>query len=414
MAQPEVVVSVSEFIELVNQTLEFAYTNVVVEGEVTGFSIKQDKWVHFTLKDEDSSINCFMTTWGLKTPIEDGMRLKVMGVPKVTNWGRFSLTVRAYELAGEGALQKAFELLKAKLDAEGLFEPSRKRLLPDYPQTIGLITSTDSEAYKDFCKILNERWGGVTVDVAHVQVQGLPAPDQIVAAINYFNQLAVPPDVLVVIRGGGSLEDLQAFNTETVTRALASSRTPTIVGVGHEGDVSLADLVADVRAATPTDAARKVVPNKQEVISSIYHLQQRTNVALKQAISDIDYQLQEATTRLERFIRLPADRVLNLQSRLQHGLLRLEHQLSRDLQLVTQNQQTLENSLKYQLQNQVQSFNSLLRALRNLDPQRVLARGYAIARKAGKVIKTKNDVEAGDLLMLQLAKDQLTIEVKDV
>ncbi|HSH31858.1 MAG TPA: exodeoxyribonuclease VII large subunit, partial [Candidatus Saccharimonadales bacterium] len=230
---PEII-SVKEFIAILNETLAFAYPLVTVEGEVSGFKVNQGKWVFFDLKDEEATLGCFMPLYQLKVPLEDGMKVRVGGTPKLTKWGKFSFTARTVELAGEGELRRAFEILRAKLEQEGLFAPQRKRALPPFPATIGLITSAQSAAYHDFTKILQARWGGVTVKVADVQVQGAPAPDQIVMAIDYFNQLPLPVEVVVLIRGGGSLEDLQAFNTESVARAVAASRTPMVVGVGHE------------------------------------------------------------------------------------------------------------------------------------------------------------------------------------
>src|SRR5690606_24238390 len=158
---------------------------------------------------------------------------------------------------------------------EGLFAPERKRPIPEMPNTIGVISSQDAAGYQDFIRILEDRWGGVTVKLAHVQVQGEQAPAQIERALEYFNSLSEPADVLVMIRGGGSLEDLWAFNTEPVVRAVAGSRTPIVVGVGHEQDESLADLAADVRAATPTHAAQLVVPDKQALIRQLTHTRER-------------------------------------------------------------------------------------------------------------------------------------------
>ena len=248
--------SVSDFVALVNQTLEFAYPSVMVIGEVAEFRVSQGKWVTFKLKDAESVIDCFMVAYQLRAPIENGMKVRIVASPKLNGkWGKFSLTVRQVAPIGEGAIKKSFELLKAKLAAEGLFSPERKRALPRIPHRVAVITSTESAAYADFCKIINERWGGLTVLVAHTQVQGAPAADQIIQAIRFFNSYEELPEVLVIIRGGGSAEDLMTFNDEQLAREIARSRIPTLVGVGHEVDHTLADMVADVRAATPTNAA---------------------------------------------------------------------------------------------------------------------------------------------------------------
>ena len=247
--------SVSDFIALTNQTLEFAYPSIEVEGEVASFKVNQGKFVFFDLKDSGGSVGCFMMAWQLRVPIEDGMKVAVTATPKLTPWGKFSLTVRAVRPSGEGSLKKSFELLKVKLEKEGLFASERKRALPEVPQYIAVISSTQAAGYADFVKILGDRWGGMRVDVAQVQVQGADAPDQMIRALRYFNSQETVPQVIVIIRGGGSADDLSAFNDELLVREIATSRVPTLVGVGHEVDTSLADLAADVRAAEAKGAS---------------------------------------------------------------------------------------------------------------------------------------------------------------
>lgn len=261
---------VSDFVASVNQTLEYTYVAIAVEGEVANFKVSQGKWVFFDLKDNTSSIGCFMSLFQLRTPIEDGMKIVVRATPKLTTWGKFSLTVQSVRPSGEGSIKKSFLLLKKKLEQEGLFAQDRKRPLPTVPRHVAVISSIQAAGYADFIKILNERWGGLTVDVAHVQVQGTDAPEQIIQAITYFNAKEPLPDVLVVIRGGGSADDLAVFNDEPLVRAIATSRIPTLVGVGHEIDVTLADMAADVRAATPSNAAQILVPDKCELIGELH------------------------------------------------------------------------------------------------------------------------------------------------
>ena len=251
--------SVSEFVDLCNMTLETAYAGVLVEGEVASFKVNQDKWVFFDLKDEECSVGCFMPLFQLRMPLEDGMKVMVKAVPKLTKWGRFSLTVKQIVPVGEGNLKKSFELLKKKLDNEGLFDPSKKRELPEDLAEIGVISSTQAAGYADFCKILNARWGGIKVQVAHTQVQGMDAADQIISALKYFNEKA-EVQVIAIIRGGGSADDLAVFNDEALVREIAGSRIPIITGIGHEIDESLADLAADVVASTPTNAAEILTP----------------------------------------------------------------------------------------------------------------------------------------------------------
>lgn len=263
-----VVVSVSDAIALFNQTLDYAYPSIAIEGEVASFKVNQGKYVFFDIKDSEGTLNCFMMLFSLRVPIEDGMRVRLTATPKLTTWGRFSLTVRSIRPVGEGSLKKSFELLKAKLDKEGLFAHERKRILPALPQRIAIISSTQAAGYQDFIKIINQRWGGLDIQTAHVQVQGEAAAEQIRRAIKYFNEQAQLPDVLVIVRGGGSADDLAAFNDEPLVREMAASRVPVLTGIGHEIDITLADLVADKRAATPSHAAEILVPSREELIRS--------------------------------------------------------------------------------------------------------------------------------------------------
>lgn len=329
--------SVSDFIAVTNQTLEYAYPSVQIEGEVASFKVNQNKFIFFDIKDAGGSISCFMTVWQMRVPIEDGMKVIVTATPKLTQWGKFSLTIKAVRPSGEGALKKSFEILKAKLDQEGLFAPERKRALPAVPAHIAVISSTGAAGYADFIKILGDRWGGVKIDVAQVQVQGADSPDQIIRALQYFNSRDQLPEVIVIIRGGGSADDLSGFNDEQLVRAIASSRVPTIVGVGHETDESLADLAADVRAATPSNAAQILVPDRAEVVRSV---QYRIQSVLPRILQAIEQQKQYISASLEKAVWAT-----------EAGHTRAVDQLDR-----------------------------LRRVLAQLDPSVVLQRGYALIR----------------------------------
>lgn len=252
----------SEFIAYVNQTLEYAYSSVTIVGEVSEFKVNQGKWVFFNVKDEETSVPCFMTLWGLSQPIEDGMKVVVRGVPKITKWGKFSFTVSKVAPVGKGSLKKAFEMLKKKMADEGLFDLTRKRSLPEDLSKIGVISSTQAAGYADFIKIINARWGGLKVLTAHTQVQGLDAPEQIIRALKYFNE-KTDVQAIVLIRGGGSADDLSCFNDETLVRAIAASKIPVVCGIGHEVDESLCDLACDVRASTPSNAAELITRDRK-------------------------------------------------------------------------------------------------------------------------------------------------------
>ena len=278
----------TDLIAVINQTLEYAYSSVTVVGEVSEFKVNQGKWVFFNIKDEETSIPCFMTLWSLGQPIEDGMKVVVRGVPKLTKWGKFSFTVSKIAPVGEGSLKKAFEMLKKKLAQEGLFDVSRKRSLPEDIAKIGVISSTDAAGYKDFIKIINARWGGMKVLTAHTQVQGLDAPEQMIRALKYFNEWT-DVDVVVLIRGGGSKDDLSCFNDEALVRAVAASKIPVVCGVGHEIDESLCDLACDVRASTPSNAAELLTRDRkgEKILEKIRMVKQRINLEIRNLESDV-------------------------------------------------------------------------------------------------------------------------------
>lgn len=357
--------SVSEFIDRINGLV--GGDICVIEGEISGFSISQGKWVFFDLKDEkvESKVGCFMVAFRLKVPLEDGMRVRVIGTPKIyEKSGQFRITVEAVELVGEGALRRAFELLKKKLAQEGLFAPERKRAIPRFPGTIGVIASRESAAYGDFMRVLGNRWGGVNVALSHVQVQGERAVSGISGAFKYFNTTKIKPDVLVLIRGGGSLEDLQAFNSEEVARAIFSSKIPVVVGVGHERDETIADYVADIRASTPSNAAERVSPERREIA---YALSSMTGIFVK-SIGEV---ISEKKNILTSFAGI-------LQSYIKENLARVE---------------------------------SLFNVLKSLSPVAVLKRGYAIVRSGDMILKTAAQVSIGDSIDVQLSKGIITGKV---
>lgn len=257
----EPILSPTDFVAVFNQSLEMMYPMVTIVGELAHFKVSKGRWVYFDLIDENASVKFFGTVASLPGPLEDGLNLEVSGLPRLhPNFG-FSINVMAIRVVGDGSIAKANKLLQKKLSDEGLFDPLRKRSLPYPPETVGLITSLESAAYADFLKIINHRWPTLNVKVEDVLVQGKDAPNQIVKALDAFNQMAEPPEVIAIIRGGGSQDDLAAFSTEQVVRSIAASRVPTIAGIGHESDISLAELAADKRASTPSNAAELLVPN---------------------------------------------------------------------------------------------------------------------------------------------------------
>ncbi|MEO8104793.1 MAG: exodeoxyribonuclease VII large subunit [Candidatus Saccharibacteria bacterium] len=367
----ELIVSVSEFVALLNQTLDFAYPSLVITGELANMRVSKNRWVYFDLKDAEASVKFFGTVYQLPGPLENGMLLKVRGSPHLHPLYGFSVTAQNIQPSGEGTIRRAAELLKLKLTAEGLFAPERKRSISYPPRRIGLITSRQSAAYADFIKILTARWQGIDIELVDVQVQGEPAVGQIVAAIDQFNSQAEPPDVLVLIRGGGSVDDLAAFSSEQVTRAVAGSRVPTTVAIGHEIDLSLAELAADRRASTPSNAAELLVPDRTTVLIQL------------------------------------ADNVIQLGRHAQSAFTEAYQQIvDYKTELSFQTDQLLENeSLR------VQGQQLLLGAL---SPTAILRRGYAIIRSGGKLVRRVADLNAGAIVDVQLADGAASANISKI
>jgi len=368
MNQP-IIYSVTDFVAVFNQTINHVYPNVIIEGELSSFRVSKNRWVYFDLKDQTSNVKFFGSVFQLPGPLEDGMLIRVTGTPQLhPNYG-FSINIQAIALAGEGTIKKASQLLEARLVKEGLFDPERKRVLPYPPEHIGLIASGESAAFSDFLKVLNARWGGLTISHYDVQVQGEDAIGQVKAAIEYFNAHHLPPEVLVITRGGGSLEDLQAFSSEPVVRSVAASRIPTLLAIGHERDVSLAERAADVHASTPSNAAELLVPDRRDQMA----------------------QLDSWQTGLRRQL---ADRI-NFQSR----------QLD-DLQA------GLRQRLLAGLSTRRQYLDNVRLTLEQINPKRVLKRGYVVVRRGGVTVQSAISLKSNDKVTLEFHDGQRQAEVQ--
>lgn len=353
---------VSDFLAIVNQSLDMAFGAVEIEGEVSSFKINHQKFIFFDLKDNEGSVSCFMTVWQLRTPIEDGMKVVVRAAPKVTQWGKFSLTVSEIRPLGAGSIKKSQDLLRQKLDKEGLFDGKRKRQLPDIPENIAVISSTGAAGYADFMKIASERFGGINFRVANVQVQGIDAPAQIVRAIEYFNQQPDLPEVIVIVRGGGSKDDLAAFNDEPLVRAIVASRIPILTGIGHETDESLSDLAADVTAVTPTNAAQILLPDRQDIIEDMSRSLGRAKDAIVDEIEVLHRKIDDLMSNGMDFTSSSIESLIN----------RLDH--LRDL-LISRN------------------------------PQLILERGYALVR---------GEIKIGSDLIVETRDNKIRAEIKEI
>ena len=377
-------VTPTDLIGMINQTLEYAYSSVMVTGEVSSFKVNQGKWVFFDLKDEESSVSCFMPVWDLRVPLEDGMKVVARAVPKLTKWGKFSLTVNAVKPVGEGSLKKAYEMLKKKLAGEGLFDPSKKRELPEDLTKLGVISSRQAAGYADFIKIINARWGGMKVTVAHTQVQGMDAPDQIIRALKYFNERG-NVQAIAILRGGGSADDLSCFNDERLVREIAASKIPVITGIGHEVDESLADLVADVRASTPSNAAEMLTPDRKQEVIKVEKMMQRMSQTVSQ--------------RIEQYRDGNREKI--------NGV--LQGVMNRYVEPTSKANKDKVEDMRHQLNERwrttLSDLKQKIRLLDALNPEKVLSQGYAIL--AGKI-------SPGELINITTHKNTIKAEIKEI
>jgi exodeoxyribonuclease VII large subunit len=370
--QSKLVFTPTDFVAITNQVFETAFGFSYIEGELANFRISKNKWLYFDIKDATSKVSCFGSVYAMPGPLEEGMTVVVGGRATMHPQFGFNFTIQSIAPSGQGSIKKAFDLLKAKLTAEGLFEEARKRSVPYPPNNIALVTSLESAAYADFIKVLSHRWPFANLAVYDSLVQGDQAPTQLVNAINNANANEVLADVLVITRGGGSADDLSAFNDERVVRAVASSRIPTVVAIGHEVDESLAELASDKRASTPSNAAELLVPDRQAEARQILGLKPRLSSSFKTII----------TSNLEN------------------------------------NQRSLENIKSI--------FNAKLRTaqaeldlskhrLKLLNPRSVLKKGYSVVRQTGgAVVKNSKSLNVGQNIELIFYQGSAKAEVKEI
>ena len=381
------VVPVSSLVLLLQELVEENFVDVLVQGELANFSRPASGHSYFTLKDQKSQLRCAMFRphlRALRFEPENGMEVICRGrVSIYPQRGELQLIVEGIEPVGVGGLQLAFQQLQEKLEKEGLFRVERKRPLPAYPQTVGIVTSATGAAIHDILNVLRRRSAGVKILLRPVRVQGTGAAEEIAEAIADLNADG-RAEVLIVGRGGGSREDLWAFNEELVARAIADSRLPVISAVGHEVDMSIADLVADLRAPTPSAAAELVVQNRLDLERHLDQLEQRLAQQVRNRLELLQVRLQG----LQRRLKSPEERIRIQQLELQRLGLRLRQSLQR---LIFEKSQQL---------------NNLSGRLDALSPLKVLGRGYSIARlvKTGAILRDSTQVQDGDQIGLQLAK----------
>lgn len=434
--------SVSALNQQVRMLLETRFDGLWIDGEISNFKHYPSGHMYFSLKDRQAQIRAVMFAGRNRyltfTP-KDGMQVLLKAKASLyEDRGDYQLLVDYMEEAGDGALKRAFEILKQKLASEGLFDQSRKKVPPALPHCIGLVTSSKGAAVHDILTTLARRFPAIPVIIYPAQVQGAQAPQEIAKAIQLAN-LRGECDVLIVGRGGGSLEDLQAFNTEIVARAIYSSIIPVISAVGHEVDVTIADFVADIRAATPTAAAELVSPDRQVLFYTFKEIEKK----LKKHLFALIQQKMQEVDWLSRQLKHPKQRLDDYQSQLQQlqKLLfqAIQHRLLKQTQLLTAQQTKLEQQsplriitiyqhrlaflcekMKQALQNRVQQDgNTLSIAAARLDsmsPLKTLDRGYSILFQAerNEVIHSIKGLKKGDKIKAQVSDGTISCEILDI
>ena len=389
------VFSPSQLVRLARDLLEDTFPLIWVEGEISNFSRPASGHAYFSLKDAQAQVRCAMfrprSTY-LRFKPADGMR--VLARARVSLYearGEFQLIVEHLEEAGEGALLRAFAELKARLAAEGLFDAAAKRAIPKLPRHIGIVTSPTGAAVHDVLSVLARRFPLANVEVLPVPVQGKDAPAAIAAMLGAASK-ARRHDVLLLTRGGGSLEDLWAFNDETVARAIRACRIPVVAAIGHEIDFTIADFAADLRAPTPSAAAELLVPDAREIRRALDHVRARLDQWIRHRLHALAQRGDHALARLRarhprQRLRLGSERLAHLHARLQR--LHPAGALERRADVLRRGIERLRTQLAYRLQARELHLSELARALNAVSPLATLQRGYAILvdRDSGRIVR---------------------------
>lgn len=396
--QPDNILTVSELTGYLRQVLERdeVLQDLWVSGEISNFARPSSGHLYFTLKDSSASVRCVMwrnAAARLNFSPREGIAVEAhggMGVYEVS--GQVQLYVDTMRPAGEGTLYREFLRLKALLEAEGLFDPERKRIIPKRPQIIGIVTSPTGAALQDMLNTIRRRFPVAEVVLSPTAVQGMDAPSGIVTALERVNRV-VQPDVILIGRGGGSIEDLWAFNDEAVVRSVAASKAPVISGVGHETDFTLTDFAADLRAPTPTAAAELATPDRVELLGTIMEIANRQGKQVSELISDLKWTQQQVKNALDHLS--PAHAIDIYRQRVDEMSYRLAGVV----------QHTLERK-NFHLQN-------LQQTLESLNPIAVLNRGYAIvtSEKDGWLVKDVRQLNIDDLIHIRVSRGNMNARI---
>ena len=436
--------SVQQLNREVKELLQQNFPLIWVEGEISNLARPASGHIYFSLKDEFAQVRCTMfrnANRKLLFQPEDGMQVLVrtrVGVYEPR--GEYQLNVEYMEEGGIGLLQRKFEALKQKLSHEGLFDQNNKFALPIYPKTLGVITSVSGAVLRDILSVLKRRYPLLEVRVYTVQVQGNQSADSIVHAIQAINQQN-PCDVIILARGGGSIEDLWSFNEESVARAIYASKIPLVTGIGHEVDFTIADFVADVRAPTPSAAAELIVPHQRELNETLDQHSNTLIYLIQGKLSDFHQSIDWLTQKLkllhpEQIISRNNESLTNLNRRIlsamqlkisfQHNTLnkllsRFENQSPKaQIQTATITLANLQNTLgriiKAQINQKTQQLATLSRTLDVVSPLGTLNRGYAIVTKSqnDQILRVATDVAKGEKIMIRLAKGRLSARIDEI
>lgn len=429
--------TVSELTQGMRVVLGDHFTNIWLIGEISGTRVPSSGHFYFTLKDEDAQIQCVcykMTARYMRFKPQDGMAVFARGRVDVYDArGQVQFIVESMEPQGFGALQLAFEQLKKKLELEGLFAAERKRPLPAFPQRIGIVTSPSGAVIQDFLQILDRRCPGRHIRLYPAQVQGEGASDQIAAGIDYFSASGWA-EVVVVARGGGSLEDLWAFNEERVARAIARSSAPVVSAVGHETDFTIADFVADLRAPTPSAAAEMVSASQASLLNRLDSCDSKLKQATRLTLALLSRRLHAATVdsaRLHRTLGRRLQRIDDLNYRLREEMRKSIDRRKRLLETFSLRLQRRDVRLQFgEIRRRLLSAETRLRERMRLDlsarqrrlapleahltqlsPLKILERGYAIVQSGEKIVKSPADAPPGSAIRVRLAAGEIAAKV---
>ncbi len=408
------ILTVGALNKLIRRRLEDEFSTLWLRGEISNFKAHPSGHFYFSLKDKEAQISAVMFRGfnsQLRFKPEDGMEVVVRG--KITVYeprGNYQIFCETMEPVGAGALQKAFEQLKRKLQAEGLFDSSRKRAIPTAPRHIAIVTSPSGAAIRDMLNVLGRRYKAAKITIVPCAVQGVKATAEIVRGLELANRL-LDADVIIVGRGGGSVEDMWSFNEEAVARAIAASRLPVISAVGHEVDFTIADFVADLRAPTPSAAAELVAKNADELSSSIRRLERGLVTSYLGQIN----QLVERVRTSQRLLIDPRRKIADAIIRCDDLMDRLERMIYESIDRtrleLDMNTDRMKSRFQRRLDFARSRFTKSAAMLDGLSPLKVLDRGYSIATKAGRTITNADALVKGDLIEVRLAKGKFEAEI---